>query len=422
MFEQKVVSQRRARLIEQVKKEFGVDSGAILLFSGFEPDCRYLFRPENYFLYLTGIKEPCVAALLDLSGSMTLFEPNCTIDRSVWESCTGKPEDWSESGVDEVKNFGQGIRGITLPCSFSQESVETLVEELKAIQAAGGTIFSSSHFFEGGLPGLCSKWFYGRLSGFLGYDLFSSDIGSIVDEMRKIKDSSEIKITRDAIEACINAQKQAASKLCQGMRETELRNIIQDSYDAQDRSGLAFRTIVATGQNATVLHHGPDSSKMGGDDLVVVDIGCESDFYSSDLTRTYPVSGKFTPRQAELYSIVLAAQKHVESLAKPGVLLRGEKGSLHQAAVDFFKERGLEKYFPHGVGHYMGLDVHDVGSYTKPLEPGCVFTIEPGLYIPEEGIGIRIEDDYWLDEQGNLVRLSQNLPREIDEIEAMVAR
>jgi Xaa-Pro aminopeptidase len=173
-----------------------------------------------------------------------------------------------------------------------------------------------------------------------------------------------------------------------------------------------------------VLHYNQNSGMVKNGDLVVVDIGAELDNYCADLTRTYPVSGAFSKRQKELYNIVLATQEHIASLAKPGMWLKNRDKadkSLHHLAVKFLATRGYDKYFPHGIGHYLGLDVHDVGDYDVPLHEGDVITIEPGIYIAAENIGIRIEDNYWITKDGAIC-LSENLPKDAEDIEALMQR
>jgi Xaa-Pro aminopeptidase len=181
----------------------------------------------------------------------------------------------------------------------------------------------------------------------------------------------------------------------------------------------AFPSIVASGKNGTVLHYNENKGALKDGELVVIDIGAELENYCADLTRTYPVSGSFTKRQKELYTLVLETQTYVAEQAKPGIWLKNPDKpdqSLHHLAYKFLEKRGYAKYFPHGIGHYLGLDVHDVGSYSEPLHEGDVITIEPGIYIPEESIGIRIEDNYWITKNGS-VCLSENLPKEVEDIE-----
>ena len=184
----------------------------------------------------------------------------------------------------------------------------------------------------------------------------------------------------------------------------------------------AFPSIVATGKNATILHYMENNASLQDGQLVVVDIGSVFEGYCSDLTRTYPVSGKFTPRQKELYNLVLDVQKYIADLAKPGMYLRNNNHpdqSLHHLAENYFKKYGYDQYFIHGIGHFLVLDVHDVGAYDQPLQPGDVITIEPGIYLPEESIGVRIEDDYWIVEDG-VVCLSEEIPKDADQVESLV--
>jgi Xaa-Pro aminopeptidase len=153
-------------------------------------------------------------------------------------------------------------------------------------------------------------------------------------------------------------------------------------------------------------------------ELIVVDIGAEYSGYAADVTRTYPVSGRFTERQREIYQIVLDAQKAALERVMPGVPIGGRVG-VHAAARDYIAARGYGDYFIHGTSHYLGLYVHDVGDTSRPLEPGMVLTVEPGIYLPEENLGVRIEDDVLVTRDG--YRMLSDFPREIDQIEALMA-
>ena len=185
---------------------------------------------------------------------------------------------------------------------------------------------------------------------------------------------------------------------------------------------LAFPSVVATGKNGTILHYSDNNGLIKNGDLVLVDIGAELHNYCADITRTYPVSGTFTKRQKELYNLVLETQEYVAALAKPGMWLKNPKNpdkSLYHLAHAFLTKRGYADYFPHGIGHFLGLNVHDVGDYAVPLHEGDVITIEPGIYIPQEGIGIRIEDNYWIAKDGAIC-LSEDMPKTAEEIEAVM--
>ena len=170
---------------------------------------------------------------------------------------------------------------------------------------------------------------------------------------------------------------------------------------------------------------------MQSGDLVVIDAAGEYSMYASDITRTMPISGKFTARQREIYDIVLGAQKAAIAAFQPGKshLSRNTSDSLYQVAYDYINSHGkdshdepLGKYFIHGLSHWVGLNVHDEGDYSEPLGPGMVFTIEPGIYIPEEKLGVRIEDMFLVENDGKLVRLSQDLPQSADEIERLMSQ
>jgi Xaa-Pro aminopeptidase len=179
-----------------------------------------------------------------------------------------------------------------------------------------------------------------------------------------------------------------------------------------------------------VLHYSEDDAPIKNGDLVVMDVGGEYSMYATDITRTLPANGKFTARQREIYDIVLGAQRAAEAAFQPGksAIGRTAESSLHRVAYDYINTHGkdlrgqpLGKYFIHGLSHYVGLNVHDPGDAAAPLKPGAVFTIEPGIYIPEEKLGVRIEDIYYVDASGKLVNLTANLPHTADEVERAMA-
>jgi Xaa-Pro aminopeptidase len=239
--------------------------------------------------------------------------------------------------------------------------------------------------------------------------------------MRRIKSMHEIELLYKAIDITISAHYAGAQEIKKGIIEYELQAMIE--YMFTMRGGeRAFPSIVATGHNGTVLHYHSNNAILSQQDLVVVDIGAEYNHYCADLTRTYPVSGKFSSRQQEIYMTVLETQEYIAQNAKPGYWLSCKEypeKSLHHLAVKFLAEKGYDKYFMHGIGHFLGLDVHDVGNYQEPLQPGDVITIEPGIYISEESLGVRIEDNYWIVDDG-AVCLSEELPKYPEDIEEMM--
>jgi Xaa-Pro aminopeptidase len=190
----------------------------------------------------------------------------------------------------------------------------------------------------------------------------------------------------------------------------------------------AYAPIVGSGPNSIVLHYSANRRRMDSGEVVVMDVGAECSGYASDVTRTVPVSGKFTARQREIYEIVLGAQKAAIAAVKPGAKIRGQGKSLYQIAYDYINTHGkdlhgepLGKYFVHGLSHHVGLEVHDESDINAPLKAGMVITIEPGIYIAEENIGVRIEDMVLVTENGAKV-LSAALPREAPEIEKRVGK
>jgi len=208
--------------------------------------------------------------------------------------------------------------------------------------------------------------------------------------------------------------------------EREISALMQYEFGKRGCERPAYAPIVGSGFFSTVLHYSDDSRTMEAGDVVVIDVAGEYSLYASDITRTLPVSGKFTDRQREIYNIVLGAQQAAMAAFQSGKssLRRSSANSLYQVAFDYINSHGkdlhgepLGKYFIHGLSHYVGLAVHDDGDYEVPLGPGMVFTIEPGIYIPEEKLGVRIEDILYVDSNGKLIDLTADLPHTADDVE-----
>jgi Xaa-Pro aminopeptidase len=241
--------------------------------------------------------------------------------------------------------------------------------------------------------------------------------------MRMTKSSDEIDKIYRSIEIVQHAQDAIAKMIRPGVYEKEIQALIEYVFISSGATA-AFPTIVGTGNNSTILHYTSGKSEFLKGDLVVVDCGAKYKYYCSDITRTYPVSGKFTKRQQEIYDIVLATQSLVAENAKPGVWINNPKdpnNSLQHIALNFLKSKKLDVFFIHGIGHHLGLDVHDA-SEKRPLQVNDIITIEPGIYIPEENIGIRIEDNYWIMPDGSIC-LSESIVKEREALtELMVAK
>jgi Xaa-Pro aminopeptidase len=419
-----IYKNRRNVLLERIRSEYPSKDGALVLFAGFEHDGAP-FRQEGSFFYLTGITEPGVALFVEFNGKTTLFIPNCGQERAKWvmEPIPLTQEHAHDLGVDFVKPMGAQCVSYSFHPFFPQAEYEHLLAALSGLRARGGSIFTLAPNDQRSC--VEQRLLIKRLEEFNpGITDCIVDVLPIVAHMRRIKSQEEIEYLYKAIEITALAQEAAAHAIADGVRECEVQAGLEYIITGS-ASRTTFPSIVATGKNATVLHYNLNRDTLIDGDLVVVDCGAEYDYYCADITRTYPVSGKFTARQKELYTIVLETQEYIASIAKPGMWISNKEKpdqSLNHLAKKFLNDKGgYDQYMPHGIGHFLGIDVHDVGDVSKPLEEGDVITIEPGVYIPQERIGIRIEDDYWIVKDG-AVCLSEDIPKSIKEIESLVKK
>ena len=257
------------------------------------------------------------------------------------------------------------------------------------------------------------------------------NVAPLINRLRQTKSDPEIAMIQKAIDATRAAHLSLARTLKPGVYEYELEADIIGSFVRHGAERASFPSIVGSGIYSTVLHYNNNRKKIDAGDLVVVDIGAEYSYYAADVTRTYPASGKFTTRQREIYDLVLAAQMRCEEIAKNGKV---SLQSLTQAARAVFNasplrakdaagvERTMDVFFIHSTSHWLGMDVHDVGIQGQMLSPGDVFTIEPGIYIPSEQLGVRIEDDYVITPAAGLKKLSSAIPSKPAEIEALLKK
>ena len=419
-----IYRERRQKLLAEVARAHpDKDGGAIVLFADFEGE-RAPFRQESSFLYLSGITEPGAVLVIDRRGKTTLFIPNCGAVRQKWVKApvTLSPEMVEKLAVDEVAVLGSECAGYQLHPFFGAASYEQLSDLLKGHVAARNPLFTLYPASEYGYTH--QRLTLLRLEQFVpGLINRVVDVAPLVADMRRTKTRDEIEYLYNAVEVTLLAQQAAAQAIDAGVPECEVQAHVEFIMTCSCLRP-AFPSIVASGQNSTILHYTADDTVMHDGDLVVVDIGAECHGYAADITRTYPVSGTFTDRQREVYDLVLETQQYIAGIAKPGYWLSNAQEperSLNHLAKQFLTDKGYGDYFPHGIGHYLGLDVHDVGDYGTPLRPGDVFTIEPGIYIPHEQIGVRIEDDYWVVEDG-VVCLSEGLPSTSQEIELLAQR
>jgi Xaa-Pro aminopeptidase len=258
----------------------------------------------------------------------------------------------------------------------------------------------------------------------------------IMHKIRSIKDPLEIELMQKACDITEKGFRRILKFVKTGKMEYEIEAELMHEFLSNRSKGFAYSPIIASGSSACVLHYGENNKSCNEGDVILMDFGAEYANYSSDLTRCVPVNGKFTSRQKEVYNSVLRVKNDATKLLKPGVLLNeyhkivGEIMEKELIKLQLISTQDVKnqdpnwpaykKYFMHGTSHYIGLDTHDLGSWTNPIEENMVFTVEPGIYIPEEGLGIRLEDDVVVQKNGNPINLMKNIPIEADEIEELM--
>lgn len=392
-----LLTARRAELVDSI----GV--GVVLLRSSslrnLETD--YLqdsdFRQDNDFFFLTGIEVADSWLLLDVprggDPSITLFIPERDPDREQW---TG-PRPSLESAAAIT-----GIADVRVVEGFDPAA-------LAAISRAA----------EAGHP------VYAHLDEPFVSDASTEvrDVRPVMAQLRLIKDGFELRMLQRAIDITGTAQRAAMRSLRPGMYEYETEAVIEYNFRAGGAERVGFPSIVGSGPNSVVLHYDRSRRRMEAGDLVVMDIGAEYSYYTADVTRTVPVSGTFTARQRAIYDLVLASQQAGIDAVRPGATMRevdrASREYMRDHSGDLCGDRTCDAYFIHGIGHWLGMDVHDVGNYATPFAPGMVLTVEPGIYIAEENLGVRIEDDVLVTETGSRL-MSASAPRDADEIEALM--
>ncbi len=407
---------RRASLIKLIKEEYAGKEGALVLCAGFERD-REPFFQDSSFLYFVGLEEPALVLYQPLDAQAVLYEPAYATDRSVWLPVKKDAALLTAAEIVEELPLGDAVPGYSTEPLVSELAVKFLTEKFVALVDAGQYLFvplrevsfESLMFFKQVVelvPGLKNKLI---------------DISPLIGQLRRKKEMRELEHMYKAIEITAAAQEGAAQMIAPQVTESTVQAAIEYIF-AEGQSVRAFPCIVGSGINSTILHYVDNVAVMQKGDLVVIDIGASYNHYAADVTRTYPVSGTFSKRQKEIYQLVLDAQTYIAEAVKPGMYLRNAQfpeESLHHMAAAFFKDHGYGDYFPHGIGHFVGLDVHDVGDVQKPLQPGDVITIEPGLYIREEKLGVRIEDMYWIVQDGE-VCLTEGIVKEVEQVEELM--
>lgn len=255
----------------------------------------------------------------------------------------------------------------------------------------------------------------------------------ILRELRAIKTYLEIEVMQKAIDITDNTFRRLLKFIKPGVMEYEIEAEILHSFLSQRASGTAYGSIIASGDNARILHYVNNNLECKDGDLILMDFGARYGNYSADLTRTLPVNGKFSKRQKIVYNACLDLHYYCASILKPGISINDYTKKVADKATEIFQKIGLltkadiknedpenrayRKYLYHGISHHLGIDVHDLGTKSEPIKAGMVFTIEPGIYIEEEHMGIRIENNYWITKNGNK-DLMKNIPITVDEIES----
>jgi Xaa-Pro aminopeptidase len=403
--------------------------GVVLLFAPPEaegPNDLYGYRADNNFFYLTGWTEPgaalLVAAATQPKGDAParayteiLFLPDRSPSQERWTGPKLGPENPDAArltGFDKVDTLDNLRTALTHVLPSPRAIVYTDV-------SGPGEVSNSNAPLE---------WL--QQANAFPVAVSYHDLRPLLHLLRTFKDAGEIEFLRKASDASVAAQLAAMHAMKPGSTEREISALLQYEWGKRGCERPAYAPIVGAGFNSTVLHYSDDSGPIQAGDVVVIDAAGEYSMYASDITRTLPANGKFTARQREIYDIVLGAQQAAMAAFQPGksTLSRDSANTLYKIAYDYINSHGkdlhgapLGQYFIHGLGHYLGLAVHDDGDYTVPLGPGAAFTIEPGIYIPEEKLGVRIEDDFYVDAGGKLIKLTGALPSTADDVERAMA-
>lgn len=419
MIKESVYEKRRVKLI----KKFSHDSIGVIF--GSKPkirsnDTEYPFRQDSNFYYLSGIEEQGAVMVFvkDKNGVKTvLFVEQKDETKELW---SGKV--MGVEGAKKLYKFDE---------IYSNGEFESKMKEFLKDKKRVHVDLTDERVFK-----------------FFEKNRNIESVHSItkpIEKMRLIKSKDEIKIIKKAIKITKKAHHKAILLEKRGMFEYELASKIEYIFKKNGASGEAYGTIVASGNNANTLHYVKNSKKMSDHELVLIDAGCEYEYYASDITRTIPVGGKFTKAQKEIYELVLQTQLKIIEMIKPDMLrstlqkeseislIKGlvKLGMLDGSVDEILKNAKYKKYYPHGIGHWMGLDVHDMSPYKNKkneeiaLQKGMVLTIEPALYIDKKdktvpkkyrGIGIRIEDDILVTKDG-YKNLSKKIIKNIEDIE-----
>ncbi len=377
-------------------------------------DAHHAFVVNRNFFYLTGLKrENFVLVMSNLQGEVTaeLFieKPDYDVEKWVGRKMK-KAQAEAISGIAKisyVEDFDKAIVG------YAAKPVEHVYTDFDRFSWQEPDMIQHAW----------AKDFSARFP-----HVKIENLQPLMINARMIKTAYEIEQIRKAIAYTKTGLEKLMHKLAPDLYEYQLNSLFTHSITNDGSAGNSFPTIAAGGENAVILHYVENDQALKDGDLVLLDLGALENNYASDISRTYPVNGKYSDRQRQLYNIVLGARAAVLEIMVPGTPFADLNNTCIAYLTKALKEIGLierdeelGKYYYHGVSHHLGLDVHDISDRTRPLEAGMVLTVEPGLYIAEEGIGIRIEDDVLVTAEGNEV-LSQAIIRTVEDIEAFMAK
>lgn len=408
---------RREKLFAQMP-----DNSALIIFTESEKrrnrDCDYLFRPDSYFWYLTGFNEPQAALLMQKNANHCETSLFLRPRDPLMETWNGK-----RLGIENAPN------ALEIAHAFDIAEINTVLAKKLAKTTA-------CYYAEG-----LQSWGDEIMLAFKSQFEFI-DWQPLLDEMRLIKSEYEIALIQQACQISALGHLRAMKQTRPNRYESEIEGEIQYEYSRFGARFPAYNHIVASGENACILHYHENNAVLKEGDLLLIDSGAEFDFYAGDITRTFPINGKFNEAQKAIYELVLTAQKEAIKLLVPQSSIQQANQAVIRIFVEGLVKLGIlqgeidelitanahRRFYMHGLGHWLGLDVHDVGNYgeerNRPLQIGMVLTVEPGLYlgndpdIPEQyrNIGIRIEDNILITDYGNKV-LTSAVPKEISDIE-----
>jgi len=368
-------------------------------------DSTFPFKQDGNFWYLTGVNEPDVILVLDKDKEYLILPEQSDYQRHF-------------NGEYDVKKLASisGIRQV-----LSQQEGNKLLQQVIIKTKEVATLTPSPHYIaEMGFYTNPSRQALNTRIHELNNKVELLDLRKHFGQMRMVKQPQEIEAIQSAIDITIKTLQGIKKKIDSYEYEYQAEADVAYGFRNNGADGIAFDSIVAGGANACVVHYKENNDELRNDELLLFDVGAEANGYAADISRTY-AHGVASERQKQVHKAVCDVQDYAYSLLKPGVMLREYEKMVRDFTGEKLRELGLinnlepseiRKYYPHSASHFLGFDVHDVGDYDQPLEPGVVITVEPGIYIPEEGIGVRIEDDVEITESGIRI-MTDKLPRDL---------